>query len=186
MKSTLEKEKRSFLSSHEDAIMPITQRKEEKCKICGGVKKTHIQHEGLEWGPGGYSETKEHPCRCDTEKGSKPAGMHGIASHQEKVMDKVAVDSTAKNYWSTYFKEYGQMWVRDVPRRIKQAMTREIKATKLEGEIVPVAHDVSKDNTLSVEAAFIGKVDGVESKIMVTASFNAEGKMESIDTTRIS
>jgi hypothetical protein len=101
-------------------------------------------------------------------------------------MDKVAVDSTAKNYWSTYFKEYGQMWVRDVPRRIKQAMTREIKATKLEGEIVPVAHDVSKDNTLSVEAAFIGKVDGVDSKIMITASFNAEGKMESIDTTRIS
>ena len=101
-------------------------------------------------------------------------------------MDKVAVDSTAKNYWSTYFREYGQMWVRDVQRRIKQAMTREIKATKLEGEIVPVAHDVSKDNTLSIEAAFIGKVDGVDSKIMVTASFNAEGKMESIDTTRIS
>ena len=100
--------------------------------------------------------------------------------------NKVAVDSTAKNYWGSYFKEYGQMWVRDIPRRIKQAVRREIKANEIDGELVPIAHDVSRDQTLSVEAAFVGKVDGVDTKILITASFNSEGQMQSIDTTRIS
>jgi hypothetical protein len=101
-------------------------------------------------------------------------------------MDKTAVDSTAKRYWAGYFKDYGQMWVREIPRRIKQAVRREIKAAEIDGELVPIAYDVSRDQTLSVEAAFVGKVDGVDSKILVTASFNSEGKMQSIDTTQIS
>jgi len=101
-------------------------------------------------------------------------------------MDKTAVDSTAKDYWTTYMKEFGAMWVRDIPRRIKQAVRREIKANDIDGDLVPIASDVSKDKTLSVEAAFVGKVDGVDSKILITASFSADGKMQSLDTTRIS
>ena len=100
-------------------------------------------------------------------------------------MEKTALDQTARDYWSSYMKEYGQMWVRDIPRRIKQAVRQEIKATILDGEFMPIAHDVSNDNTLSLEAAFVGKVDGVQSKILVTASFNAEGRMQSLVTNRI-
>jgi hypothetical protein len=101
-------------------------------------------------------------------------------------MEKTAVDKTAKDFWISYLKDYGQMWVRDLPRRIKQAVKRELKASTIEGEVVPLAKDISKDNTLSVEAAFIGKVDDKDAKVLITASFNGEGKLEDLDITRIS
>ena len=100
-------------------------------------------------------------------------------------MEKTAVDSTAKSYWGRYFKEYGDMWVRDIPRRIKQAVRRELKAEMLEGDIFPLAKDIGKDKTLSIEAAFVGKIDDKDAKVMITATFNGEGRMEDIDVTRI-
>ena len=100
-------------------------------------------------------------------------------------MEKIAVDTTAKDYWTKFFKEYGQMWVRDIPRRIKQAVRREMKANVVEGRIVPLAKDISKDNTLSIEAAFVGTIDDKEAKVLITASFNAEGQMQDLDVTRI-
>lgn len=101
-------------------------------------------------------------------------------------MDKVAVDAAAKNYWSTYLKEFGEMWVRDIPRRIKQAIRREFKANEIEGSVAPLAREISEDKTLSVEAAFVGKIDDRAAKVLVTATFNPEGRMEGLDITRIS
>lgn len=100
-------------------------------------------------------------------------------------MNKVALDTAAKDYWSEYFKEYGQMWVRDIPRRIKQAVRRDQKVASVDGSVVPIAKHIN-DGNISVEAAFVGKLDDVESKVLVTATFNPLGKMETIDITRIS
>jgi hypothetical protein len=100
-------------------------------------------------------------------------------------MEKVAVDTKAKNYWSTYFKDYGKMWVRDVPRRVKSAMRRIIKADKVEGNIAPMAANIADDNTLSLEAAFVGKVDGHNAKVLITAQFSPNGRMESVEAHRI-
>ena len=101
-------------------------------------------------------------------------------------MQKVALDQAAKSYWSDYFKEYGQMWVRNIPRRIKQATIRHEKASSIEGEFAPLAGDVSSNGTLSIEAAFVGKLDDQDAKIMVTASFDEEGKMKEFICNRIS
>jgi hypothetical protein len=101
-------------------------------------------------------------------------------------MQKVALDQAASKYWTDYFKEYGQAWVRNIPRRIKQATTRHQKASSIEGEFAPIAGDVSPDGTLSIEAAFNGKIDNQNAKIMITASFNNEGKLKEFICNRIS
>lgn len=103
-------------------------------------------------------------------------------------MDKVAVDQTTKEYWNTYFHEYGQMWTRDIPRRIKTAMTKtkDLGVKTAEGSIVPVAHEVSEDGTLSLEAAFSGKLDDREGKVLITAEFTENGRMTKFEANRIS
>lgn len=102
-------------------------------------------------------------------------------------MDKTAVDSAASNYWSTYFKEYGKMWVRNIPKRIKSAMvqTKELNIKTAEGNIVPVAHDISDTGVLSIEAAFSGKLDDQDAKVLVTAEFTEEGKLRKFEAVRI-
>ena len=101
-------------------------------------------------------------------------------------MQKVALDQKAKKYWAEYFKDYGQMWVRDIPRRIKQATRRNQKAETIDGEFAPIAANENPDGGLSVEAAFIGKIDGKAAKIMVTASFNSDGQIKEFVCNRIS
>jgi len=101
-------------------------------------------------------------------------------------MEKKAVDATAKAYWSGYLGQLGEMWVREIPRRIKAALKREIQATTLEGTLKPLAHEAAKDGTLSLEAAFTGKVDNRDARILITAEFNGDGELKSFDTTRIS
>ena len=100
-------------------------------------------------------------------------------------MEKTAVDNAAKDYWATYFKEYGQMWVRDVPRRIKSAVRRREKAASIVGRIAPMAADVADDGTLSIEAAFVGKLDDQDARVLITAQFDAKGRLQNIETTRV-
>jgi len=94
-------------------------------------------------------------------------------------MDKTAVDQAAVKYWEQYFSEYGEMWVRDIPRRIKSAMTRsaELKAKSVNGILKPLAKKRAEDGTLSIEAAFTGKIDDKIAKVLVTTSFDKAGKM---------
>jgi len=101
-------------------------------------------------------------------------------------MEKIAVDQKAKSYWSEYFKDYGQIWVRDIPRRIKQATIRKLKAETATGEFAPMAANVLDNGGLSVEAAFIGKLDNKSAKIMVTASFSEDGKLQEFVCNQIS
>jgi hypothetical protein len=103
-------------------------------------------------------------------------------------MDKTAVDSAANKYWSTYFKEYGKMWVRNIPKRIKTAMlqTKELNVKTAEGSIAPVAHDISEDGILSLEAAFSGKLDDQDARVLILAEFSEDGKMRKFEATRIS
>lgn len=103
-------------------------------------------------------------------------------------MDKVAVDKATKAYWDNYFHEYGQMWTRDIPRRIKTAMTKskDLSVKTAEGILTPIAKDVAEDGTLSIEASFNGKLDQKEATVLVTAEFNELGRMLKFETNRIS
>lgn len=101
-------------------------------------------------------------------------------------MDKVAVDQKAKEYWSSYFKDYGESWTRDIPRRIKQAMRREANVKDVVGNLVPIAANVAESGLLSVEAGFKGKIDDQDAQILVTASFDSDGKMLDFVLNRVS
>lgn len=103
-------------------------------------------------------------------------------------MDKTAADKATKEYWGNYFKEYGKMWVRDIPRRIKTAMvrTKDLGVKTAEGQIAPLAHDISDDGVMSIEAAFTGKLDDKYGKVLILAEFNDEGRMRKFEATRIS
>ena len=102
-------------------------------------------------------------------------------------MDKTAADKATKEYWSAYFKEYGSMWVRDIPRRIKTAMvrTKDLGVKIAEGHVVPMAHDVSDDGIMSIEAAFTGKLDDQDGQVIIVAEFNSEGRMQKFEAVRI-
>ncbi len=100
-------------------------------------------------------------------------------------MHKKAVDAKSKEYWDSYFKEYGKSWTRDIPRRMKQAVRREVEASKIEGLFKPLAKHVNDDNSLSLEAAFIGKLDDQDAKVLITAEFNSNGVMQEFEATRI-
>lgn len=94
-------------------------------------------------------------------------------------MNKVAVDKATQKYWSNYFKEYGKMWVRNIPRRVKTAMLRKVNATKIEGDITPIAANINRaDNSLSIEAAFIGEIDNKKATFLVTAEFDSRGNIK--------
>ena len=105
---------------------------------------------------------------------------------ESKAMEKTAIDQAASSYWSDYFKEYGKMWVRNIPRRIKTATARHLKA-KIEGEFAPIAGNINPvDDGLTVEASFVGKINDKEAKILVTASFDQEGKLSEFICNRVS
>lgn len=96
------------------------------------------------------------------------------------------MDKATEEYWSNYFRDYGKMWVRNIPRRIKAAMVRskDIGVKIAEGHIVPIAYDAS-DNSLSIEAAFNGKLDDKESQVFIVAEFNDQGRMQKFEASRI-
>ena len=49
---------------------------------------------------------------------------------------------------------------------------------KIEGEFAPIAGNINPvDDGLTVEASFVGKINDKEAKILVTASFDQEGKL---------
>ena len=102
-------------------------------------------------------------------------------------MEKTAVDKVTQDYWAGYFKEYGKMWIRNIPRRIKTAMvrTKDLGIKTAEGNVVPIAHDLSEDGIFSIEAAFEGKLDNKEAKVLIIAEFNDEGRMRKFEATQI-
>ncbi len=100
-------------------------------------------------------------------------------------VQKTAADQAAENYWSDYFKEYGQMWVRDIPRRVKSAMRRKLKASALDGHISILAHEIADDQSLSIEASFVGKIDDQNAKALATIVFDKDAKMLKFEATRI-
>jgi len=102
-------------------------------------------------------------------------------------MEKIAADKAAQEYWGNYFREYGKMWVRDIPRRIKTAMvrTKDLSVKTAEGNVAPLAHSISDEGNISVEAAFTGKLDDKDAHVLITAEFNGEGRMQKFEATRI-
>jgi hypothetical protein len=103
---------------------------------------------------------------------------------------KWAVDSSAKEYWSNYYKEYGKAWVRDIPRRVKKAMLDHTKtasvgtgAEKLaSGVVTPVGTSIT-DTSVVLEGMF--RAASGENFIFC-AEFDHEGAIKQFDTAKLS
>ena len=61
-----------------------------------------------------------------------------------------------------------------------------VGAKDIEGSVSPMANSVSEDGLLSVEAAFVGKIDGQDAKGIVTAQFAQDGEIKEFEFCRIS
>lgn len=98
---------------------------------------------------------------------------------------RVAVDSTAKEFWESYFGDYGKQWVRDIPRNIRAAMLPHIRQAangkappELSAyEVAPFGYAVTADR-LQLDGVFRGTyADGTKTARLFRADFNHDGDL---------
>jgi len=94
-------------------------------------------------------------------------------------MSKVAVDTATEKYWTEYFHEYGEMWVRDIPRRLRLAMRKANKDAQ-SGTVAPLSHWRGEDGSLVIEAAHVVRSGDHIKRSLVKASFSNDGKLTSL------
>jgi len=51
---------------------------------------------------------------------------------------KLAVDSTAVDYWTAYFGPYGKIWVRDISRKVKACVDQSLGRKSASSGLYPV------------------------------------------------
>jgi hypothetical protein len=96
-------------------------------------------------------------------------------------IEKWAVDSAAKEYWSSYFKEYGKTWVRDIPRKVRKAMTQSTKTANSEGAqgiVSPIGTAVTKE-AVFLEGLFTPPSGAV---VAFSAKFDHDGHIVGFDS----
>ncbi|MHC4225231.1 MAG: hypothetical protein ACYSUN_14660 [Planctomycetota bacterium] len=118
-----------------------------------------------------------------------------MTTHQN--MKKQALDEAAKKYWEDYFKDYGKLWVRDIPRKITAHLATSVKKqasardeVPLEGMTYPIWGTSMGDGSLFVEGTFKGHA-GLNGKSVRVARFfgalfDAEGKLVKYEDTDVS
>jgi hypothetical protein len=104
---------------------------------------------------------------------------------QSKLL-KLAVDSTAEEYWEKYFGTYGKQWVRKIPHRIAHALIAKsaeladaAHATKI--NVRPLAHAITKTG-VRVEGTFRYATQGRTVARVFHAEFNHSGELKNIDS----
>jgi hypothetical protein len=117
---------------------------------------------------------------------------------------KVAVDSTAVDYWSKYFEEYGDMMTRDIPRRIEAGLTSAVQRRASKGggsppqlvraELAPKGKSCRRNakgqiQEVRAEGVFRGvfKEGGREKTVrrFFHAVFNGQGEMTSLESVAV-
>lgn len=92
---------------------------------------------------------------------------------------KQAVDQIAKDYWTEYFKEYGKMWVRDIPGKVKDALDTGTKSAQATSpvSVAPVGYSVTASRLT---------LDGIirlgEASRLFRAEFDHKGDLVSLVT----
>lgn len=106
---------------------------------------------------------------------------------------RTAVDKKTQDYWSEYFGDYGKLFVRDIPRTIKNAALKEFRRSAARGdrtlhksEVVPLGYRVTASGGLSLDGVL--RVDYSSGNKRRTASrlfnaqFSASGKLLKLDS----
>jgi hypothetical protein len=97
---------------------------------------------------------------------------------------KTAVDQAAKDYWISFYKEYGETWVRDVPRKVKAALIADkriaAKDTEVQpGQLYPLAHARLSTGGIRVEGIYRA---GGEKRLAFVVDFDKDGASKDIKT----
>ena len=99
-------------------------------------------------------------------------------------LEKWAVDSAAKEYWSSYFKEYGKTWVRDIPRKVRKAMAQNTKTASNNsalGIVSPIGTAWTKE-AIFLEGLY---TPAKGAPLAFIAKFDHEGNVIGFDTTSL-
>jgi hypothetical protein len=91
-------------------------------------------------------------------------------------LNKNAIDNAAKDYWSKYYGEYGKSWVREIPRKIKTAMSQINKQASDDMVIKPLV-SIIEDTGLVLE----GICKTSDSMFSFMAEFDNTGKVVDFD-----
>jgi len=97
-------------------------------------------------------------------------------------ISKKAVDATAKDYWITYFGEYGKIWVRNIDRKITAALSQKLPRTAAvemksqAPQVVPLGKVITRKGVFLEGAVRTAKRDR-----LFRAEFNHSGKLLNFD-----
>lgn len=101
---------------------------------------------------------------------------------------KRAVDSSAEQYWTEYFGDYGKAWVRKMPRRVAHAVARRIASTDPKAPafkaavIAPLGHAKLEDGGLLFEGIFRGMTpDAGQQHRTFAAEFAPDGSIRRLE-----
>lgn len=97
-------------------------------------------------------------------------------------INKKAVDSAARKYWSLLFEDYGEQLTRDIPRRIKAALVdgKRVASVDDNATVLPIAH-ANVDDGMLLE----GLYKDATTKLMFLASLDKAGNVTDIKTHEI-
>ena len=103
---------------------------------------------------------------------------------------KIAVDSTAADYWESYFGAYGKQWVRKIPRRVATALVQRTAglspgaaATAAErAVVVPIARPTITAERVYLEGVVDLVQDGRKTRRLFSAEFDHEGRLLALDS----
>lgn len=110
---------------------------------------------------------------------------------------RIAVDSTAEDYWTKYFAPYGygKMWVRKITRRVATVLvgriaglqSEEIAYRVAQARVVPVGSPVITEDRVCLEAAIaMPGDDGRMTRRIFNAEFDHDGRLLMLDSIPIS
>lgn len=98
------------------------------------------------------------------------------------MVQKQALDQTAKSYWEEYYGDYGRAWTKDIPLKIQAALKESGKklASAAENlEIIPIEHAVTADRVILEGVARSAKHDKAE---LFRAAFTHDGEVVDFET----
>ena len=82
-------------------------------------------------------------------------------------METLAVDKLTQDYWTSYFGDYGKLWVRDIPRYIRAAIQGDLRKQATAGtpppeagsesRVTPLGYAITADR-LTLEGRWVGNV----------------------------
>lgn len=107
---------------------------------------------------------------------------------QNQSLSKKAVDSVAKDYWTSYYTDsgYGALWVRDIPKRVKASLEKDaslkpiLEKTAAEQLVIrPIVSVPTENGGQSLEAI---AVLPNKNRIAFVIDFDAEGNVTAFET----